>query len=230
MSRPRIIHTKCGDRTEGFDLLKPQKYITWCPRDLQAFVSYPLTSPVQLAQQVVFLWSYFAPSVLKMATWPITMDFEFILWKSFKMQRVQQWARGRKYHVFPKESQGLILHAAEMCQISWVLSVQHLFRDAQDFTESKLWAIRLSMNINEMLSLYQMEPSDKYSGCQAQKIVNLSHIPWQQQGNLLKTDLCNRNWAAATVGYIIHMVKMLTFNGNYFLLVLCVCLLFLGCI
>lgn len=34
MSRPRIIHTKCGDRTEGFDLLKPQKYITCCPRDL----------------------------------------------------------------------------------------------------------------------------------------------------------------------------------------------------
>lgn len=34
MSRPRIIHTKCGDRTEGFDLLKPQKYITWCPGDL----------------------------------------------------------------------------------------------------------------------------------------------------------------------------------------------------
>lgn len=34
MSRPRIIHTKCGDRTEGFDLLKPRKYITRCPRDL----------------------------------------------------------------------------------------------------------------------------------------------------------------------------------------------------
>lgn len=28
MSRPRIIHTECGDRTEGFDLLKPQNYIT----------------------------------------------------------------------------------------------------------------------------------------------------------------------------------------------------------
>lgn len=148
-----------------------------------------------------------------MATWPITMDFNSILWESFKMERIQEWGRGRKYHIFPKESQGLILQAAETCQISWVLSVQHLFSDAQDFAESKLWAIRLSMNINEMLSLYQMELSDKYSGCQAQKIVNLSHIPWQQQGNLLKTDLCNRN--CSVVGYLIHVVRKLTFAGNY---------------
>jgi len=34
ISGPWIIHTKCGDRTEGFDLLKLQKYITWCSRDL----------------------------------------------------------------------------------------------------------------------------------------------------------------------------------------------------
>lgn len=114
-------------------------------------------------------------------------------------------SQGRKYHIFPKEGQGLILQAAGSCWISWVLSVRHLFRDAQDFAESKLWAIRLSMNINEMLSLYQMELSDKYSGCQAQKIVNLSHIPWQQWGNLLKTDLCNRNCTA--VGYLIHVVR-----------------------
>lgn len=148
-----------------------------------------------------------------MATWPITMDCNSLLWESFKMERIQKWCRGRKYHIFPKKSQGLILQAAETCQFSWVLSVQHLFSDAQDFAESKLWAIRLSMNINEMLSLYQMELSDKYSGCQAQKIVNLSHIPWQQQGNLLKTDLCNRNHSV--VGYLIHVVRKLTFAGNY---------------
>lgn len=134
--------------------------------------------------------------------------------------------QGGKYHIFPKKSQGLILQAAETCQISWVLSVQHLFSDAQDFAESKLWAIRLSMNINEMLSLYQMELSDKYSGCQAQKIVNLSHIPWQQQGNLLKTDLCNRN--CSVVGYLIHVVRKMTFAGNYLsLFFVCFVLLFL---
>lgn len=156
-----------------------------------------------------------------MATWPITMDFNSLLWESFKMERIQEWGRGRKYPIFPKQSQGLILQAAETCRISWVLSVQHLFSDAEDFAESKLWAIRLSMNINEMLSLYQMELSDKYSGCQAQKIVNLSHIPWQQQGNLLKTDLCNRN--CSVVGYLIYVVRKLTFTGNY-LSLLFVCL------
>lgn len=148
-----------------------------------------------------------------MATWPITMDFKFILWESFKMERIQQWARGRKYCISPKASQGLILQAAETCQISWVLSVQHLFRDAQDSAESKLWAIRLSMNINEMLSLYQMELSDKYSGCQEQKIVNLSHIPWQRRGNLLLHKSVLRNCTA--VGYLIHVVRKLTFGGNY---------------
>jgi len=37
-------------------------------------------------------------------------------------------SRGRKYRIFPKESQGLILQAAETCRISWVLSVQHLYK------------------------------------------------------------------------------------------------------
>lgn len=94
-----------------------------------------------------------------------------------------------------------------------MLSVQHLFRDAQDSAESKLRAIRLSMNINEMLSLYQMELSDKYSGCQEQKIVNLSHIPWQQRGNLLLHKSLLRNCTA--VGYLFHVVRKLTFGGNH---------------
>lgn len=130
-----------------------------------------------------------------MATWPITTDFRLILWESFKTERIQKWNGGRKCCIFPKESWGLMLHAAEMCGVRGVLRVPHLLRDSQDFAESKHWAIRLSMNINEMLSLYQMELCDKYSGCQAQKIVNLSHIPWQQRGNL-RADLCNRNHTA----------------------------------
>ena len=136
-----------------------------------------------------------------MVTGPFTMDFKFILWESFKMERIQQWAGGGNTVSFPRKVRVWSCRQLKHAELVgyWVFST--FIRDAQDFAESKLWAIRLSKNINEMLSLYQMELSDKYSGCQAQKIVNLSHIPWQQRGILLKTDLCNRN---CTCGGVSH--------------------------
>lgn len=169
--------------------LVPKRPVSIC------FISTDISCPVSWAS-LFFFCKNFAPSVSRMATWPITTDFRFILWESFKTERIQKWTGGEEIlHL----SQGKPrLDAACSWNVwSWgVLRVPHLLRDSQDFTKSKHWAIRLSMNINEMLSLYQMELSDKYSGCQAQKIVNLSHIPWQQRGNV-RADLCNRNRTAA---------------------------------